>query len=133
MLLLTIGVSYAHANADPGPCNAPNGNCKENSPKNNFVGQVMHAEKKNPLKDVSVTAYNASKKEKTVFTDHEGSFSFDELKPGTYRFVFEKAGYKKVTREKTIVKTDESFQMNIEMIEAKEFEFFPSPMHFTDI
>jgi hypothetical protein len=97
-----------------------------------MAGQVLHAEKKNPLKDVSVTAYNASRKEKTVFTDPEGSFVFDELKPGTYRFVFEKAGYKKVTREKTIVKADEGFQMKIEMIEAKDFELLPSPMHFTD-
>lgn len=131
--MLTLGIAGAHASIEPEPCNGPSAPCKTApGKKNNLAGQVMHAEKKNPLKDVTVTAYISSKKEKTVFTDTEGSFAFDELKPGTYRFVFEKAGFKKVTKEKTIVKTDEGFQMNIEMIEAKDFELLPSPMHFTD-
>ena len=60
-------------------------------------------------------------------TDEEGSFAFDELKPGTYKFVFEKAGYKKITKEKVVIKTDEAFQMNIEMIENIDFEIMPSP------
>jgi hypothetical protein len=130
--LSSVGMAYANSPVEPEPCKG-NSPCKSAiGKKNNIAGQVMHAEKKNPLKDVSVTAYNASKKEKTVFTDLEGGFSFDDLKPGTYRFVFEKAGFKKVTREKTIVKTDENFLLNIEMIEAKDFELLPSPMHFTD-
>lgn len=124
--LMGLGIANAHASIEPEPSTHINGK------KNNLAGQVMHAEKKNPLKDVSVTAYNDSRKEKTVFTDTEGSFAFDVLKPGTYRFVFEKAGFKKVTKEKTIVKADETFQMNIEMIEAKDFDLLPSPMHFTD-
>ena len=32
--------------------------------------------------------------------------AFDELKPGVYKFVFEKAGFKKVTKDKVVVKTD---------------------------
>jgi len=84
------------------------------------------------LKDVNVTAYLVSKKEKTVTTDEVGNYSFDELKPGTYKFVFEKAGFKKVTKEKVVVKTDEGFQLNIEMIENKDFELVPSPLHFAD-
>ncbi len=99
--------------------------------KDELNGVVIHSESKKPLKDVSITAYLVSKKEKIVITDDLGNFSFDELKPGTYKFVFEKAGYKKITREKVVIKTDEAFQMNIEMIEASDFEIMPSPFHFT--
>ena len=67
-----------------------------------------------------------------VLTDDEGGFAFDELKPGTYKFVFEKAGFKKVTKEKVVVKTDEAFQLNIEMIETGNFDLMPSPFHFSD-
>jgi len=81
---------------------------------------------------VSVTAYNVSKKEKTVQTDEGGNYSFSELKPGTYKFVFEKVGFRKVTKDKIVVKTDEGFQMNIEMLQDNDFELRPSPMHFAD-
>ena len=101
--------------------------------KDELNGIVIHSESKKPLKDVSVTAILVSKKEKVVLTDGSGNFSFDELKTGTYRFIFEKAGFKKITREKVIVKTDEAFQLNIEMIESDDFDILPSPFHFTDI
>jgi len=131
--MFTLGIAGVHASIDPEPCTGTSAPCKStNIKKNNLAGQVLHAEKKNPLKDVIVTAFISSKKEKTVSTDNGGSFAFDELKPGTYRFVFEKAGFKKVTREKIVIKTDEGFLMNVEMIEAKDFELLPSPMHFTD-
>lgn len=93
-------------------------------------GVILHAESKKPLKDVSVTAYLVSKKEKAIITDDDGSYSFDELKPGTYRFIFEKAGFKRVTREKVVIKTDETFQLNIEMIENRDSDLMPSPFHF---
>src|SRR5438128_1347635 len=95
--------------------------------KDDVNGFVIHSETKKPLKDVSVTAYNVSKKEKIVLTDESGSFSFDDLKPGTYRFVFEKAGFRKITREKVVIKTDEAYQLNIEMIESNDFDIMPSP------
>ncbi len=98
--------------------------------KDDLNGIVIHSESKKALKDVSVTAYLVSKKEKIVVTDDEGGFSFDELKPGTYKFVFEKAGFKKITKERVIVKTDESFQLNIEMIENNNFEVLPSTFGF---
>ena len=66
-------------------------------------------------------------------TDDEGGFAFDELKPGTYKFVFEKAGFKKITKEKVVIKTDEAFQMNIEMIENSDFEIMPSPFYFSGV
>jgi hypothetical protein len=46
--------------------------------------------------------------------------------------VFEKDGYKKVTKEKVSIKTDETFQLRIEMIEAEDFNLMPSPLYFTD-
>lgn len=96
--------------------------------KNDLAGTVFHSENKRPLEGVTVTAVFANKKEKVVQTDEGGVYSFDELRPGTYKFVFEKAGYKKITKEKVIVKTDEAFQMNIEMIENSNIEILPSPL-----
>ncbi len=68
-----------------------------------------------------------------MVTDEDGNFAFDELKPGTYKFIFEKAGFKKVTKEKVVVKTDEAFQLNIEMIESNDFDLMPSPFHFISV
>ena len=101
--------------------------------KDELNGIVIHADSKKPLKDVSVTAILISKKEKVVITDEEGSFAFDELKPGTYKFVFEKAGFKKITKEKVVIKTDEAFQLNIEMIESSDYEIMPSPFSFAGV
>ena len=101
--------------------------------KNELNGIVIHSDSKKPLKDVSVTAILVSKKEKVVTTDEEGSFAIDELKPGTYKFIFEKAGFKKITKEKVVIKTDEAFQLNIEMIESNDFEIMPSPFSFAGV
>lgn len=97
--------------------------------KDDLSGVVVNADSKKPLKDVSVTAVLVSKKEKMVITDDEGGFSFDELRPGTYKFIFEKVGFKKITREKVIIKTDEAFQLNIEMIQSNDYEIMPSPFN----
>jgi hypothetical protein len=84
-----------------------------------------------PLNNVSVTAYFASnKKEKVVVSDGNGNYAFNDLKPGTYKFVFEKDGYKKVTKEKIIIKTDDGFLLNIEMMEEKDFDFVPGAFNF---
>ena len=129
MFLMAIGLlgfAVAKANVDPEPSHSPNGK------KNDLAGVILHSESKKPLKDVIVTAYLVSKKEKAVQTDEMGTYGFEELKPGTYKFVFEKSGYKKVTKDKVVVKTDEAFQLNIEMIESKEFDIVPSPLLFAD-
>jgi hypothetical protein len=96
--------------------------------KDDLNGIVLNAETKKPLEGVSVTAFLQTKKDKAVTTNDEGGFAFDDLRPGTYKFVFEKAGFKKITKEKTIVKTDEAFQLNIEMIELSDFDILPSPI-----
>lgn len=123
LLAITLmGFVVAKANEGPGP-----GDGK----KDELNGFVFHSETKKPLKDVSITAVLSSKKEKVIITDEDGSFNFDELKPGTYKFIFEKAGYKKITKEKVVIKTDEAFQMNIEMIESSnDFDIVPSPFSF---
>lgn len=100
--------------------------------KDDLLGMVTHSDTKKPMKDVTVTAYLVSKKEKMVVTDDAGNFSFDELKPGTYKFVFEKSGFKKVTKDKIVVKTDEGVQLNVEMMENGGYDIMPSPFHFSD-
>ena len=100
--------------------------------KDEMNGTVVHSDSKKPLEGVTVTAVLVSKKEKIVQTDDDGTYAFDELKPGTYKFIFEKAGYRKITKEKVVIKTDDAFQMNIEMIENSSIEIMPSPLHFSD-
>jgi hypothetical protein len=98
--------------------------------KDELNGTVIHSENKRPLSGVMVTAVLISKKEKVVFTEENGGYAFDELKSGTYKFIFEKAGFKKTTKDKVVIKTDEAFQLNIEMIETNDNEIMPSPFHF---
>lgn len=122
LFMLALGVfsfTIAKANAtDPG-----------RGKKDELNGVVVHSDTKKPLKEVSITAYRVSKKEKVTITDNEGGYAFDDLKPGVYKFVFEKAGFKKITKEKVVIKTDEAFQMNIEMIEHDDYDIMPSPFH----
>jgi Carboxypeptidase regulatory-like domain len=99
---------------------------------NEVAGNIYDGDSKKALREVTVTAYSANKKEKFVITDEYGRFEFDELKTGIYKLVFEKEGYRKVIREKVSVKTDETFQMRIEMIEADGFDLMPSPFQFFD-
>lgn len=126
LAILLLGFAVAKANTEPDPSN-------EKEKKNDLAGIILHCESRKPLKDVIVTAYLVSKKEKAVQTDEAGNYGFEELKPGTYKFVFEKSGYKRVTKEKVVVKTDEAFQLNIEMIESKDFDLVPSPLLFADL
>jgi len=112
-----LGSLIAKANTDPGK-------------KDDIMGSVTGAEGKKPLKDVCITAYLCSKKEKVVITDGTGAYSFDDLKPGVYKFVFEKEGYKKVIKEKVTVKVDEGFQLDIEMLQDTSTDVMPSTSHF---
>jgi len=112
-----LGSLIAKANTDPGK-------------KDDIMGSVTGAEGKRPLKDVCITAYLCSKKEKVVITDGTGAYSFDDLKPGVYKFVFEKEGYKKVVKEKVTVKVDEGFQLDIEMLQDNTTDVMPSTSHF---
>ncbi len=96
------------------------------------MGAVYDNTTKKPLSNVSVTAYLVAKKEKTVLTDLNGNYSFDDLKPGNYKFVFEKDGFKKVSKERILARVDEAFQLNIAMDEHSNFDFMPGPSQFFD-
>jgi|SRR5215213_4543914 len=124
LLLLTIAFSataiIARANNDT-----------EGNKKNDIAGGVIHSDTKKPLGNVNVIAYSSSKKEKTVQTDGNGNYSFSDLKPGTYKLVFEKDGYKKVTKDKVVIRSDEGCQLNVEMDENDNFQILPGLL-FTD-
>ncbi len=93
-------------------------------------GSILDIDTKKPLKDVSVTAYLSSKKEKQVTTDEFGKFEFNEMKTGVYKVVFEKEGYRKVIKEKINIKEDEPVLFRIEMIESGDFDLVPTHFHF---
>ena len=93
-------------------------------------GSVRHAGKDKPLKDVLITVFEEGNgKSRTVFTDEEGVFGLSSLRPGTYKIVFQKDGFRKVVREKVTVKPDAGIRLDIEM-EELPYELGPSPFHF---
>jgi len=127
LLLLTIifGAAFtARANATPGPGGS------EETKKTDIAGGVVHADTKKPLANVSVAAYTANKKEKTATTDSNGNYFFTDLKPGTYRLVFEKDGFKKVTKDKITIRPDEGCQLNVAMDEEEAFQIMPGLFYF---
>ena len=130
LLLLTCFTVLASMFAFAGE--TPPGTGEESTKKADIVGGVYNSETKRPLNSVSVTVYSASKKEKVIYTDLNGNYSFEDLKAGTYKFVFEKDGFKKVTKEKVVVRQDEAVQLNIEMSEHSSFDFMPGPFHFSE-
>lgn len=123
--ILSVTTFIAHANTGtPG-----HGECGK---KNDIGGSVSDADNKKPISNVSITAYNSNKKEKIIITDNNGNYSFEDLKAGTYKLVFEKSGYKKVVRDKISIKADEGLQLNIELNEEKDFDFLPGQLLFSD-
>jgi len=123
LLLICLAVfGFGAANAT--------GNEPGNGKKNDINGYVTESPSKKPMSEVNVTAYLLSKKEKAITTDEDGNYAFDDLKPGTYKFVFEKEGYKKVIKEKVTVKVDEGFQLDIEMLQDNTTDVMPSTSHF---
>jgi Carboxypeptidase regulatory-like domain len=94
-------------------------------------GKVFHEDSHRPLRDVTVTAILLNKKEKYTITDIDGTFGIDELKPGTYKIIFEKDGYRKVIRDKVNIRANGSLELNIEM-EYQGYDFAPSPFHFME-
>jgi Carboxypeptidase regulatory-like domain len=93
-------------------------------------GSVRHSGKDKPLKDVLITVFDESNiKNRTLFTGEEGVFGLSSLRPGTYKIVFQKDGFRKVVREKVTVKTDAGIRLDIEMEETPQ-DLGPSPFHF---
>ena len=123
-LLFSATAFVARANNGPGH--------GEDCVKKDIGGGVTNADTKKPISNVVVTAYTNSKKEKAVTTDNTGNYSFNDLKPGTYRLVFEKSGFKKVTKDKVVIRGDEGSQLNVEMDEESEFHIIPGQLLFSD-
>ena len=97
-----------------------------------FKGFIVAAQTGKPIKDVSITAYSQSKKERTVTSNASGGFSLGDLKPGTYRFVFQKEGFEKVVRDKIVLKANEDYQLTIRMFDEENiFDLMPSPLRFS--
>lgn len=126
LLLFTLAFSFTAllANANNGGKDGGPGVGEDNK-KNDIVGGVINAGTKKPIGNVNVVAYTNSKKEKTVLTDANGNYYFDDLKPGTYKFVFEKNGYRKVVKEKVTIRADEGCQLNIEMEDEDDLQIIP--------
>jgi Carboxypeptidase regulatory-like domain len=126
LLAVIFSATAFVARANNGPGNG------EDCVKKDIGGGVVHADTKKPMANVVVTAYTNSKKEKAVTTDNTGNYSFNDLKPGTYRLVFEKSGFKKVTKDKVVIRGDEGSLLNVEMDEETEFPIIPGQLLFSD-
>ncbi|MFL5787601.1 MAG: carboxypeptidase-like regulatory domain-containing protein [Flavisolibacter sp.] len=131
LLLLSIVFISMSFIAKANTKNNPDTKCS--CKKNDVAGGVIHATTKKPLYNVIVTAYSSVKKEKVVITDGNGNYDFNELKPGTYKLVFEKEGFKKIVKDKVVIRPDEGCLVNIEMNEnSDEFQIMPG-LILTDI
>jgi Carboxypeptidase regulatory-like domain len=93
-------------------------------------GKIFSDETSKPLKDVTITAVLLNKKEKYTISGIDGEYGLSELKPGVYKIVFEKDGYRKVVKEKVTVKANAQVELNIEMEQSLYFDLAPSPLHF---
>lgn len=103
-----------------------------NGGKNDLCGGVIQAETKKPLTKVTITVYAADKKQKVAVTDNKGNFLLSDLKPGMYRLVFEKDGYKRVVKEKVVIKPEDTSTLNVQMAENDDFRIIPGQIFFTD-
>ena len=132
-LLLITGILISgsvFANNGNGSCNG----AKDKKGDPDMVGTITFNETGKPIRDVSVSAYSISKKEKVAISDANGNFLLADLKPGVYKLVFQKDGYQKVVREKIVLKTNEEFQLNIQMAEDESiFDLMPSPFKFIGV
>jgi hypothetical protein len=93
-------------------------------------GKIFSDETSKPLKDVTITAVLLNKKEKYTISDADGEFGLTELKPGVYKIIFEKDGYRKIVKDKITVKANSQIELNIEMEQNMYFDLAPSPLHF---
>ena len=109
------------------------GTGEENARKVDLLGGVQSSDSKKPLGSVVVTAMHlTTKKEKVVVTDANGQYTFDDLQAGTYKFVFTKNGYRRVIKEKVVIRQDEGFHMDIQMNEHSSLEFMPGPFNLSE-
>jgi hypothetical protein len=101
-----------------------------NKPSESVFGKVFSDDSNRPLKDVTITAVLLNKKEKFTLSDTDGEYGISELKPGVYKIIFEKDGYRKVVKEKVTIKANAPIELNVEMEQGLFFDLAPSPLHF---
>jgi 5-hydroxyisourate hydrolase-like protein (transthyretin family) len=95
-----------------------------------IYGGVRQANSNKPIKDVSITVIqHNTNREKMFQTNGSGEFGIVDLRPGTYKLVFQKDGYKKVVKDKIIVRTENVIELQIEM-EETGYDLSPFPFHF---
>ena len=105
----------------------------ESAKKADLVGGVFNNETKKPVGSVTVTATNlASKKEKVVTTDTDGNYTFVDLEAGYYKFAFVKSGYKKLVKDKVLIRQDEAFQIDVALTPHSTYDFLPGPFTFSE-
>lgn len=114
--LLLAGATQVHA--------------ETNKPSESVFGKIFSEDSNKPLKDVTITAVLLNKKEKFTLSDTDGEYGLSELKPGVYKLIFEKDGYRKVVKEKVTIKANTPIELNVEMEQSMFFNLAPSPMHF---
>ena len=132
ILLLTLTLIIASAFATCVRA-AANPGVDDVNKKFDIAGGVTQSDTKKPLSNVSVTAYSNTKKEKIALTDVNGNYTFSDLKPGSYKLVFEKSGFKKVIRDKVMISPSEGLQLSIEMSEESgEFQIMPGQLLFSE-
>jgi hypothetical protein len=105
-------------------------NAESNRPSESVFGKIFSEDSNKPLKDVTITAVLLNKKEKFTLSDTEGEYGISEMKPGVYKIIFEKDGYRKVVKDRVTIKANTQIEMNIEMEQNSFFNLAPSPMHF---
>jgi len=105
----------------------------ESAKKADLMGGVYNNETKKPVGSVTVTATHlSSKKEKVVITDNDGNYTFTDLEAGYYKFAFVKSGYKKVVKDKVLIREDEAFQIDVALKPHSTYDFLPGPFTFSE-
>ena len=112
---------------------APPGVGDESAKKADLVGGVYNNDTKKPVGSVTITATHlSSKKEKVVTTDNDGNYTFSDLDAGYYKFAFVKTGYKKVVKDKVLIRQDEAFQIDVALTPHSTYDFLPGPFTFSE-
>ena len=102
-----------------------------NGPQTDIGGGVVDADSKKPINNVNITAVSHDTKEKWMaVTDNNGNYSFNNIKGGAYKIVFQKDGFRKIIKEKIFIKEDENFQLNTEMSTNTEMQLIPGLLLF---
>jgi hypothetical protein len=82
-----------------------------------LTGTVVDASDKKPAKDTVVTATSpALQGEQVVVTDDSGFFRIPDLPAGTYTLLFEKDGYRSITRAEIALRTEITLRVNAELL-----------------